>query len=278
MVEIPNVNISQKESAVAVLKNGSDVSNVTESRERFIDPVELMPGVWAVGGSRLTGIDEAHSIVLAEGRIQIDTGSPHGHDRLVENRRNIFGRDPEYVFLTHAHYDHAGDARAQEEAGAKVFIGDEDYEALITGDRERTAAFVYDEELNPPQSPIPLRGAAMSFGRFRIEAFPTPGHTPGSMSYLIQSKDGAMLATGDSVMIGRFDLRFGSNIEDWKQTIANLSSPRFRRMRFLPGHGNPVLHDISMLSEAAVGFHQPKNGGEPWNQVKLARYVPPGFN
>ncbi len=55
-------------------------------------------------------------------------------------------------------------------------------------------------------------GSRLEFGSRWIEALPTPGHTAGCMSYLLD--DGSMVFTGDALLVrgcGRTDFQEGSS-------------------------------------------------------------------
>jgi hydroxyacylglutathione hydrolase len=108
-----------------------------------------------------------------------------------ENRLNI-----KHVFLTHLHADFvAGHLELRDRVGATIYLG-----------ARAKAAYAF----------TPLGdGAKVEFGRVRMQALETPGHTPESVSILVfdldssESKPYAVL-TGDTLFIGdvgRPDLR-----------------------------------------------------------------------
>ena len=102
----------------------------------------------------------------------------------------------QHVFLTHLHADFvAGHLELRDRAGAAIYLG-----------AAAKAAYPF----------TPLRdGAAVEFGRVRLKALETPGHTPESISivvYDLNSSDTQPYAvlTGDTLFIGdvgRPDLR-----------------------------------------------------------------------
>jgi glyoxylase-like metal-dependent hydrolase (beta-lactamase superfamily II) len=72
----------------------------------------------------------------------------------------------------------------------------------------------------------------------KIKVVHTPGHTPGSTSYLV---DDRFLISGDAVFIksiGRPDL--GGKVEEWSKllfnTIQNVLKPMDKQIQVLPGH------------------------------------------
>lgn len=102
----------------------------------------------------------------------------------------------QHVFLTHLHADFvAGHLELRDRAGAKIYLG-----------AAAKAAYAF----NPLHD-----GDVLEFGRVRLKALETPGHTPESVSILIydlnvsDTKPHAVL-TGDTLFIGdvgRPDLR-----------------------------------------------------------------------
>ena len=101
-----------------------------------------------------------------------------------------------HVFLTHLHADFiAGHLELRERIGAKIYLG-----------AAAKAAYVF----------IPLRdGEVLEFGRVRLKALETPGHTPESISLVVYDLNGSdtqphAVLTGDTLFIGdvgRPDLR-----------------------------------------------------------------------
>ena len=89
-------------------------------------------------------------------------------------------------------------------------------------------------------------GQTWKVGRLEIEAIPTPGHTPGSMSYLLRTPDGGEWAvfTGDTLFagdVGRVDL---PGIDKMHESAGLLYDSLFKRLLPLgdelivcPGHG-----------------------------------------
>ncbi|MDO8279040.1 MAG: MBL fold metallo-hydrolase, partial [Burkholderiaceae bacterium] len=64
-------------------------------------------------------------------------------------------------------------------------------------------------------------GDVLNFGRQKIRALHTPGHTAGSMSYVWETDDGQHVFTGDTLLIdgcGRADFQSGS-VEDLYRSL-----------------------------------------------------------
>lgn len=97
-----------------------------------------------------------------------------------------------HVFLTHSDYDHAGGLGLFK--NAKVYLSEKE-EPMITGKQGRFLFFpnkrIYDYHLLKDREVI-------NAGSAEVMAISTPGHTPGSMCYLV---NGEILVVGDTLRI-----------------------------------------------------------------------------
>lgn len=143
------------------------------------------------------------------------------------------------ILLTHSHYDHLlGLAEIVKATGAPVTV------------HIREAAILERGETNPPSSsarlePIKISeqltgGKEFSFGDVQIKVLATPGHTHGSVCFLIQ-EDGEPtphLFSGDTLFqenVGRTDLPTG-NVEELKTSLQTLLTLPGNTVIY-PGHG-----------------------------------------
>ncbi len=96
------------------------------------------------------------------------------------------------ILLTHAHGDHCGGARyLREMTGAKVYAGAGDAGVMRAGG-PREAFFstfhMPDDSPHPTTVDVELRGGeSIDFGDIRFRALAMPGHTPGSVCYLMEN-------------------------------------------------------------------------------------------
>ncbi|MDR1558828.1 MAG: MBL fold metallo-hydrolase [Clostridiales bacterium] len=95
------------------------------------------------------------------------------------------------VFLTHSDIDHAGGVSVF--TNAFVYLS-ADEEQMIKRNTARKFGFIYNAALKRPYSLL-RQDDEISVGSIKARAIETPGHTPGSMCYLI---DGAFLFSGDA--------------------------------------------------------------------------------
>lgn len=110
------------------------------------------------------------------------------------------------LLLTHAHFDHAGNAKALQDDGVKVYISSLDAPKLkndlnLASDFGRRFDFLDADYTFNDGDELNLEGIS-------IKVILTPGHTDGSVTFLV----GDMLFTGDTLFrcsIGRSDFPTG---------------------------------------------------------------------
>jgi len=188
----------------------------------------------------------AHSyfVVRPEGNLLVD--GPRWAHELVDAFTERGGLA--HVLLTHR--DDIGDAqRYAEHFGARVWIHDAD----------RVAA---------PFATDLLFGDAVSTIRPGLDAVPVPGHTRGSVMYLL---DGDVLFTGDSLAWNPARDRLTAFRDvawfSWEEQIRSLAklaaTVRFRRV--LAGHGWSHAGDADALHDDLVALvERASEGSERW--------------
>jgi metallo-beta-lactamase class B len=124
-------------------------------------------------------------------------------------------RDIKYVVISHAHGDHdQGAAELQKRFGAKVVMGTPDWESTLQ--RPATAAG------GVPTKDIAVgpEGYKLTLGDTTVDVVATPGHTPGTLSYVFPVKD-----LGRTLMVaysgGTLTGAFGTNGARWDEYVAS---------------------------------------------------------
>lgn len=114
----------------------------------------------------------------------------------VEEEMDKLGIAPEKViavFLTHSDSDHTGAVKLFK--NAKVYISTAE-EQMINGKTVRTM-YLFKNKLKVPYDKIE-DNQEISLSGFKVKGILTPGHTPGSMSYVV---NGTSLFTGDTLSL-----------------------------------------------------------------------------
>jgi metallo-beta-lactamase class B len=123
--------------------------------------------------------------------------------------------DIKYVVISHAHGDHdQGAAELQKRYGAQVVMGAADWDATLQ--RPATAPG------GVPKRDLAVgpEGRKLTLGDTTVEIVATPGHTPGTLSYVFPVKDrgrALMVAYSGGTLTGAF----GTDGARWDEYIAS---------------------------------------------------------
>ncbi len=168
--------------------------------------------------------------------VVIDT--PAKPVELIEARKKT---NPTFILITHGHQDHVeGFNEVNGDSEPMVGIGQGDRSSLPIS----STAFTIDVST----------GQQLDAGDISLRAMATPGHTPGSTCYLLESPESraagepAHVFTGDTIFPGGPG-RSSSN-EALKQIIDSLTEHIFvlpRTTVVLPGHGEFTTIGESIL-------------------------------
>ena len=191
--------------------------------------MQITKEVWQVGGDSLTAPEDAaiYLICFDEQAALIDAGTGKGHEKLISNieKCGVNASQIEYLFITHCHYDHTGGAeKVREEFGCKIVVHELDAIYLEKGDSDVTAARWYGKVLEPLKVDHKITSFEGSFliGDRKMKSFHTPGHSPGSVVYLVESEDKKILFGQD--VHGPLDPSILSNQEDYIKSLKFLLS------------------------------------------------------
>ena len=153
-----------------------------------VETKEIVDGIYAIQD----GYVNLFIIKAGESYIAMDSGNHADHVQRELNRMNIDPKKVAAVFLTHSDVDHA--AGLSLFRNAVIFISKQE-EQMIDG---RTTRFlVLKNKINHPYELLE-DNQVLTISDLSIKGIPTPGHTPGSMSYLIND---IWLFTGDSMSL-----------------------------------------------------------------------------
>ena len=198
---------------------------------------------------------------IDEGYILIDTGYENGFARFQRNLKklNIQPSEIKFIFLTHAHDDHAGFLnKVLAITNAKVILHPKAIERLKSGQNsfeggcssmlayifcKLFALFGKSEHKFPPIKDEYLnRLITTDSQEFRnlnlpIQAFETPGHTADHISFL----KGGILFCGDAAMNGFPSIKryiiWIENLQDYRKSWEKMIA--FNPAKIYPSHGKP---------------------------------------
>jgi len=150
----------------------------------YAKPYKVFDNLYFVG----TKIHSSWALTTSDGIIIIDTLYDYAIEPEIVDGLTTLGLDPrtiKYVLISHAHGDHdQGAALLQSRYRAKIVMGAADWEATLQ---------------RPASAPggVPTRdvvvgadGTKITLGDTTVDVIATPGHTPGTLSYIFPVRDG----------------------------------------------------------------------------------------
>lgn len=148
-------------------------------RPWYTEPVRVFDNLYFVGQTQFS----AWALTTSEGIIVVDAIFDYSVEAEVADGLRKVGLDPadiRYVIISHGHGDHVGGAKfLQEEFGAKIVMGEADWEMVEAG----TATW------KPRRDLVATDGMVIELGEARVRLVHTPGHTPGTFSTVLPVLD-----------------------------------------------------------------------------------------
>lgn len=163
---------------------------------------------------------------------------PSGNPEQIVKFLNEHNLTPEAILLTHAHFDHIGAVDAiRNKYNLDVYLHENEYDWLANPELNRSI-FMGDEfivKTTNPEKRIELGHTTL--GPFKFETVHTPGHSPGSVSFIFHEEQ--FVVSGDVLFhqgIGRTDLPEGSMDELANSILSKLYTLSDSFVVY-PGHG-----------------------------------------
>jgi metallo-beta-lactamase class B len=178
----------------------------------YASPYKVFDNLYWLG----TRQHSSWALQTSAGIIIIDTNFAWATQPEIIDGLKTLGLDPKqikYVIISHAHGDHdQGAGELQKQFGAKVVMGTADWESTLA--RPATAA----GGVPTRDIAVDAAGHKLTLGDTTVQIVATPGHTPGTLSYVFPVKD-----QGRTVMVaysgGTLTGAFGSNGARWDEYI-----------------------------------------------------------
>jgi hydroxyacylglutathione hydrolase len=194
------------------------------------------------------------------GMAVIDTGAGRSVDRILANVVDD-GLDPaaiRWVFVTHAHADHAGGAAAWSDRlpEARVAVSAESADWLRRGDEEATSvdvarrAGIYppDYRLRPARIDRELEdGETIDLdAALTLTIVATPGHAKGHLAFLLRDGDWRIVFSGDALFPGGRILMQDTWDCDLHASLRSVERiAALAPHSLLAGHLGPVVEDAA---------------------------------
>ena len=171
--------------------------------------------------------------------IVVDPGGEHA--RILDVVRH-YDLTVKWIVHTHAHLDHIYETRdVKEAAGGTIALHEAD-KFLYDAHAMQAAMFGWEVRSVLPVEHWLTDGESLAFGKQKAEVLFTPGHTPGSCCFAIETVSHPLLLSGDTLFqrsVGRTDLPGGS-FDQLAQSIREKLYTLDPDTRVVPGHGPPT--------------------------------------
>jgi glyoxylase-like metal-dependent hydrolase (beta-lactamase superfamily II) len=224
--------------------------------------MQILPNVYLVNGFPYRRHQNGYMVRLGHALVMIDSGDLEDAETLGLVRRNaaIWGlalEDVDYLFVTHAHFDHSSHAAALQRLGVQVVAGRDTAEAMAAGD-DRCVGYAVHRTFEPcVVDRVVSDGDEIVVGGHAVRCIAAPGHAEGCIIYQIDLDGRRLWFVGDVILTG---LECGSVELGWAggpdycrptylETLHRLAHMDCDCL--LPGHGEPCLDHAHVLVEMA---------------------------
>ncbi|HIV75004.1 MAG TPA: MBL fold metallo-hydrolase [Candidatus Pseudogracilibacillus intestinigallinarum] len=184
---------------------------------------------------------------------------PGGDAHIVKQHLEEQQLEPLAILLTHAHFDHIGAVdELRNDLQLDVYLHESEEEYLLDATVNRSVMFLGEDFKIETSAPDHfLIEGTLTIGPFTMECIHTPGHSPGSMSFIFAHD--TCVVSGDVLFqqgIGRTDLPGGS-----MDVLANSIVHKLYILEddvvVFPGHGSSTtIGDEKDTNPFTLQFYQ----------------------
>ena len=150
----------------------------------YAKPYKVFDNLYFVG----TKIHSSWALTTTDGIVLIDTLFDYAIEPEIVEGLTTLGLDPrsiKYVLISHAHGDHdQGAALLQSRYRAKIVMGAADWDVDAAASRVGARRRANRDVVVGPE------GTKITLGDTTVDVIATPGHTPGTLSYIFPVRDG----------------------------------------------------------------------------------------
>jgi len=223
----------------------------------------IFPSIYLLSGNSYGLHQNVYALDIPEKNrlILFDTGLDQEDLAVIKETMHILSlenRTISHVFLTHSHFDHAGNAHYFQKSGARIYAGAGDAHGIEMGN-EQTISYAYAKEFTPCPITQPLQDGDVIpvSDKLSVRCYHVPGHTEGSMVYGFEVNGRSVLVTGDFLQVdmNKNEAVLGVRVsEDYDYQMYKASLKKMLGVKcdiVLGGHYQPCLRNgYQKLNEA----------------------------
>lgn len=186
---------------------GRDTGRANRADDPLLTPVRVFDNLYALGRTSTV----IYALTTPAGILLIDAGYPDQLESVLLPGLRALKLDPndvKYVLLAHGHADHYGAASYFQQRGARVALSAADWDLIEHPPAPPAGAPAPPTPtgLPPPHRDVVVAdGQVLEFGGTKITAALIPGHTPGSLGFVFEVRDGGRKHTaglfGGSILL-----------------------------------------------------------------------------
>ncbi len=157
--------------------------NVPDRALWYAKPYKVFDNLYFVG----TKIHSSWALTTTDGIVLLDTLFDYAIEPEIVEGLQTLGLDSrriKYVLISHAHGDHdQGAALLQSRYGAKIVMGAADWDSTLQRPASAPGGVPKRDIVVGPE------GTKITLGDTTVDVIATPGHTPGTLSYIFPVRD-----------------------------------------------------------------------------------------
>lgn len=166
--------------------------------------MKITEHIYQVSGNSFGTNSSNYILDAGDQLILFDAGYSEPQMQIMERTLQYWGLGEKkitHTFLTHCHLDHAANASRLQKRGSRILIGERDADILSHGGPE-VLEKLFGTVFTPCEPDQRLKnGDLFQFGEFTVQCIALPGHTAGSMAFLVQDGEKRCMVTGDFVAL-----------------------------------------------------------------------------
>lgn len=226
--------------------------------------MKLTETIYQISGIPFGNNSNTYVIDAGDELVLIDTGYSAAQWATMKKVMAYWGLQNKpitHAFLTHAHFDHAGNAHRCRAEGSKLVVGVGDAEAIETC-ADGTLCNMFEGDFVPCKVDIVASdGDVFSVGNTKIKVIGLPGHSKGALGFQVCSGTMECLFIGDFFSITSASPEDEVNIDlgwtggpdyDREQNLASFRrAAQLQVDAILPGHLTAFFGDCRKILEMA---------------------------